>query len=63
MRNPVQEYSLARSMPIQALAAVLQGTSDMVSLIAAHTVLREKMEAEVAKKGAVCHADGPGSQS
>jgi hypothetical protein len=30
---------------------VLQGTSDMVSLIAAHTVLREKMEAEVAEKG------------
>jgi hypothetical protein len=51
MRNPVQEYSLARSMPIKALAAVLQGTSDMVSLIAAHTVLREKMEAVVAEKG------------
>jgi hypothetical protein len=30
---------------------VLQGTSDMVSLIAAHTVLREKMEAVVAEKG------------
>jgi hypothetical protein len=38
-------------MPIKALAAVLQGTSDMVSLIAAHTVLREKMEAVVAEKG------------
>jgi hypothetical protein len=32
MRNPVQEYNIARSMPIQALAAVLQGKSDMVSL-------------------------------
>jgi hypothetical protein len=42
MRNPVQEYNIARSMPIKALAAVLQGTSDMVSLIAAHTVLRRK---------------------
>jgi hypothetical protein len=51
MRNPVQEYNMARSMPIKALAAVLQGTSDMVSLIAAHTVLREKMEAVVAEKG------------
>jgi hypothetical protein len=52
MRNPVQEYSLARSMPIQALAAVLQGVSDMVSLGVAHAALKEKMEAEVAKKGA-----------
>ena len=52
MRNPVQEYSLARSMPIQALAAVLRGTSDMVSLGVAHAALKEKMEAEVAKKGA-----------
>jgi hypothetical protein len=42
MRNPVQEYNMARSMPIKALAAVLQGTSDMVSLIAAHTVLERK---------------------
>jgi hypothetical protein len=52
MRNPVQEYNIARSMPIQALAAVLQGTSDMVSLGVAHAALKEKMEAEVAKKGA-----------
>jgi hypothetical protein len=52
MRNPVQEYNIARSMPIQALAAVLQGVSDMVSLGAAHAALKEKMEAEVAKKGA-----------
>ena len=52
MRNPVQEYSLARSMPIQALAAVLRGVSDMVSLGVAHAALKEKMEAEVAKKGA-----------
>lgn len=51
MRNPVQEYSLARSMPIQALAAVLRGVSDMVSLGVAHAALKEKMEAEVAKKG------------
>jgi hypothetical protein len=52
MRNPVQEYNIARSMPIQALAAVLQGKSDMVSLGVAHAALKEKMEAEVAKKGA-----------
>lgn len=52
MRNPVQEYSLARSMSIQALAAVLRGASDMVSLGVAHAALKEKMEAEVAKKGA-----------
>jgi hypothetical protein len=52
MRNPVQEYNMARSMPIQALAAVLQGKSDMVSLGVAHAALKEKMEAEVAKKGA-----------
>jgi hypothetical protein len=52
MRNPVQEYNIARSMPIQALAAVLRGASDMVSLGVAHAALKEKMEAEVAKKGA-----------
>jgi hypothetical protein len=52
MRNPVQEYNMARSMPIQALAAVLRGASDMVSLGVAHAALKEKMEAEVAKKGA-----------
>jgi hypothetical protein len=52
MRNPVQEYNIARSMPIQALAAVLQGVSDMVSLGVAHAALKEKMEAEVAEKGA-----------
>jgi hypothetical protein len=63
MRNPVQEYNIARSMPIQALAAVLRGVSDMVSLGVAHAALKEKMEAEVAEKGAVCHADGPGSQN
>jgi hypothetical protein len=51
MRNPIQEYNLARSMPIQALAAVLRGVSDMVSLGVAHAALKEKMEAEVAKKG------------
>jgi hypothetical protein len=39
-------------MPIQALAAVLRGASDMVSLGVAHAALKEKMEAEVAKKGA-----------
>jgi hypothetical protein len=52
MRNPVQEYNIARSMPIQALANVLRGVSDMVSLGVAHAALKEKMEAEVAKKGA-----------
>lgn len=39
-------------MPIQALANVLRGVSDMVSLGVAHAALKEKMEAEVAKKGA-----------
>lgn len=52
MRNPIQEYNLARSMPIQALANVLRGVSDMVSLGVAHAALKEKMEAEVARKGA-----------
>jgi hypothetical protein len=52
MRNPIQEYNIARSMPIQALANVLRGVSDMVSLGVAHAALKEKMEAEVAKKGA-----------
>ena len=51
MANPFQEYKIARSMPIQALAAVLRGVSDMVSLGVAHAALKEKMEAEVAKKG------------
>jgi hypothetical protein len=52
MRNPIQEYNLARSLPIQALANVLRGVSDMVSLGVAHAALKEKMEAEVAKKAA-----------
>ena len=52
MRNPIQEYNLARSLPIQALANVLRGVSDMVSLGVAHAALKEKMEAEVARKGA-----------
>jgi hypothetical protein len=52
MRNPIQEYNIARSMPIEALANVLRGVSDMVSLGVAHAALKEKMEAEVAKKGA-----------
>lgn len=52
MANPIQEYQTARSMPIPALIAVLNGQSDMVSLGVAHAALKEKMEAEVAKKGA-----------
>jgi hypothetical protein len=52
MLNPVQEYAKARSMPIPALVAVLQGQSDMVSLGVAHAALKEKTEAEIAKKGA-----------
>jgi hypothetical protein len=52
MLNPVQEYAKARAMPIPALVAVLQGQSDMVSLGVAHAALKEKTEAEVAKKGA-----------
>ena len=52
MRNPIQEYNIARSLPIQALANVLRGVSDMVSLGVAHAALKEKMEAEVAKKAA-----------
>ena len=51
MRNPFQEYEIARAMPIEALANVLRGVSDMVSLGVAHAALKEKMEAEVAKKG------------
>jgi len=52
MLNPVQEYAKARSMPIPALVAVLQGKSDMVSLGVAHAALKEKTEAEIARKGA-----------
>lgn len=52
MLNPVQEYAKARSMPIPALVAVLQGKSDMVSLGVAHAALKEKTEAEIAQKGA-----------
>ena len=52
MLNPVQEYAKARSMPIPALVAVLQGKSDMISLGVAHAALKEKTEAEIARKGA-----------
>lgn len=52
MLNPVQEYAKARSMPIPALVAVLQGKSDMVSLGVAHAALKEKTQAEIARKGA-----------
>jgi len=52
MLNPVQEYAKARAMPISALVAVLQGKSDMISLGVAHSVLKEKTETEIVKKGA-----------
>lgn len=52
MRNPVQEYALARSLPIPELEKIMQGQSDTVSMTAAHAALKEKIEAEVAKKGA-----------
>jgi hypothetical protein len=52
MANPFQEYERARSLPLSALVAVMQGKSDMVSLGVAHAAIKEKMEAEVAKKGA-----------
>jgi len=52
MLNPVQEYAKARAMPISALVDVLQGRSDMVSLIVAHTALKDKTKAEIARKGA-----------
>ena len=52
-RNPVQQYETARGMTIPALVAVMNGQSDMVDLTVAHSVLRDKMEAEIAKKGAM----------
>jgi hypothetical protein len=51
MRNPVQEYEIARSLPIPELEKVMLGQSDTVSMAVAHAALREKMQAEVAKKG------------
>jgi hypothetical protein len=52
MRNPIQEYEIARSLPLPALVAVMQGKSDVVSLGVAHAAIKEKTEAEIAKKGA-----------
>lgn len=52
MRNPIQEYETARSLPLPALVAVMQGKSDVVSLGVAHAAIKEKTEAEIAKKGA-----------
>lgn len=53
MRNPIQEYETARGMTIPALVAVMNGQSDMVDLAVAHSVLRDKVKAEIAKKGAM----------
>jgi hypothetical protein len=53
MANPFQEYEKARSAPIPVLIAVLNGQSDFIAdLGVAHAALKEKMQAEVAKKGA-----------
>jgi hypothetical protein len=52
MANPFQEYEIARSLPLPALVAVMQGKSDVVSLGVAHAAIKEKTEAEIAKKGA-----------
>jgi hypothetical protein len=52
MANPFQEYERARSLPLSALVAVMQGKSDVVSLGVAHAAIKEKTEAEIAKKGA-----------
>jgi hypothetical protein len=43
MANPFQEYEIARSLPLPALVAVMQGKSDVVSLGVAHAALKEKM--------------------
>lgn len=52
MRNPVEEYQRARSMPIPELEKVMLGQSDAISMAVAHAALKEKLETKVAQQGA-----------
>lgn len=51
MRNPAEEYALARRLPIPELVKVMQGQSDAVSLAVAHSALKEKTDAQKAQQG------------
>ena len=51
MRNPAEEYDLARRLPIPELVKVMQGQSDAVSLAVAHAALKEKTDAQKAQQG------------
>lgn len=52
MRSPEQQYNFAKSLPIQELAKVLQGQSDVVDMSIAEMVLRQKTQAQQAMRGA-----------
>lgn len=52
MRNPVEEFQRARSMPITELEKVMLGQSDAISMAVAHAALKEKLETKVAQQGA-----------
>lgn len=56
MRNPVEEFQRARSMPIPELEKVMLGQSDAVSMAVAHAALKDKMESVVAERGAAAAA-------
>ena len=52
MRSPEQQYNFAKSLPMQELAKVLQGQSDVVDMSIAEMVLRQKTQAQQAMRGA-----------
>jgi hypothetical protein len=61
MRNPVEEFQRARSMPIPELEKVMLGQSDAVSMAVAHAALKDKIESVVAERGraAAAQAQAP----
>lgn len=61
MRSPEQQFNFAKRLPVQELARVLQGQSDVVDMSIAEMVLRQKMQMQKAQQGAaaVPMAQGP----
>lgn len=51
MRSPEQQFALAKRLPINELAKVLQGQSDIVDMSTAQMVLRQKVQAQKAMQG------------
>lgn len=51
IRSPEQQFAFAKRLPIQELAKVLQGQSDVVDMSIAEMVLRQKTQAQKAQQG------------